>query len=67
MSENKKGLVAGFHIVSATDHCINKDTSILDSLTSLSLAKAYYSISTRTFRLLVLLLSSQTHDFVYNY
>ena len=43
--ENKKVLVAGFHIVWATDHCINKDTqSILNSLTSLSLAKAYYSL-----------------------
>ena len=45
MAENKKVLVAGFHIAWATDHCINKDThSILDSLTSLSLAKAYYSL-----------------------
>ena len=43
--ENKKALVAGFHIVWATDDCINKDTqSILGSLTSLSLAKAYYSL-----------------------
>ena len=43
MEENKKVLVACFHIVWATDHCINKDTqNILDSLTSLSLAKAYY-------------------------
>ena len=43
--ENKKVLVAGFHIVWATDHCINKDTqSILNSLTSLLLAKAYYSL-----------------------
>ena len=38
-------LVAGFHIVWVTDHCINKGTqSILDSLTSLLLAKAYYSL-----------------------
>ena len=45
MAENKKVLFAGFYIVPATDHCINKDTqSILDSLTSLSLAKAYYSL-----------------------
>ena len=45
MAENKKVLVAGFHIVWATDHCINKDTqNILDSLTSLLLAKAYYSL-----------------------
>ena len=43
--ENKKVLVAGFHIVWATDHCINKDTQIIiDSLTSLLLAKAYYSL-----------------------
>ena len=43
MVEKKKIVVAGFHIVWATDHCINKDRqSILDSLTSLSLAKAYY-------------------------
>ena len=43
--ENKKVLVAGFHIVWATDHCINKDTqSILNSNASLSLAKAYYSL-----------------------
>ena len=26
MAENKKVLVAGFHIVWANDHCINKDT-----------------------------------------
>ena len=26
--ENKKVLVAGFHIVWATDHCINKDPQI---------------------------------------
>ena len=33
--ENKKVLVAGFHIVWTTDDCINKDTqSILDYLTS---------------------------------
>ena len=45
MAENKKVLFAGFYIAPATDHCINKDTqSILDSLTSLSLAKAYYSL-----------------------
>ena len=63
--ENKKVLVAGFHIVWATDHCINKDTqSILNSLTSKGLL---FFISTRTFWLLVLLLSSQTHDFAYNY
>ena len=37
--ENKKGFVAGFHIVWATDYCINND-----SLTSLPLAKAYYSL-----------------------
>ena len=44
-AENKKVLVAGFHIVQATDHFINKDTqSILGSLTSLSLAKACYSM-----------------------
>ena len=43
--ENKKVLVAGFHIVLATDDCINKDTqSILGSLISLSLAKAYHSL-----------------------
>ena len=43
MAENKKVLVAGFHIAWTNDHCINKDTqSILDSLTSLLLAKAYY-------------------------
>ena len=50
--ENKKVLVARFHIVWATDDCINKDTqSILDSLTSLSLAKAYllFFVSTRIF------------------
>ena len=46
MAENKKVLVAGFHIVWTTDYCINKDTqSILDSLTRLFLAKAYYSLS----------------------
>ena len=45
MAENKKFLVAGFHIAWATHHGINKDTQIiLDSLTSLSLAKAYYSL-----------------------
>ena len=33
MAENKEVLVAGFHIVWATDDCINKDTqSSLDSL-----------------------------------
>ena len=43
--ENTKVLVAGFHIAWAADHFINKDTqSILDSLTSLSSAKAYYSL-----------------------
>ena len=43
--ENKNVLPAGFHIVWATDCCINKDTqSILDSFASLSLAKAYYSL-----------------------
>ena len=43
MAKKKRVLVAGFHIIWATDHCINKDTqSILDSLTSLLLAKAYY-------------------------
>ena len=43
--ENKKVLAAGFHIVWTTDDCINKDTqSILDYLTSLSLAKVYYSL-----------------------
>ena len=43
--ENKKVLVVGFHIVWATDDYINKDTeSILDYLTTLSLAKAYYSL-----------------------
>ena len=42
MAENKEVLVAGFHIVWVTDQCINKDRqSILDYLTSLSLAKAY--------------------------
>ena len=67
--KEKKVLVAGFHIVWATDHCINRDAqSILVSLTSFSLAKAYYFfVSTRTFRLLVLLLSSQTLDFANNY
>ena len=45
MVGKKKVLLAGFYIVKATDHCINKDTqNILDSLTSLSLAKAYYSL-----------------------
>ena len=45
MAENKNVLVAGFRIVWATHDCINKDTqSSLDSLTSLSLAKAYYSL-----------------------
>ena len=45
MAENKKDLVAGFHIVWVADHCINKDRqSILDSLTSLLLANAYYSL-----------------------
>ena len=45
MAENKKVLVAGFHIVWTTDHCINKyRQTVLDSLTSLSLAKAYYSL-----------------------
>ena len=48
MADNKKFLVDGFHIAWATHHCINKDTqSILDSLTSLSLAKAYYSLFQR--------------------
>ena len=43
--ESKNVLVAGFHIVWVTDHCMNKETqSILDSLTSLLLAKAYYSL-----------------------
>ena len=43
--KNKKVLVTAFHIVWATDHCINKDIrSILDSLTSLSLVKAYCSL-----------------------
>ena len=67
--KEKKVLVAGFHIVWATDHCINRDTqSTLVSLTSFSLAKAYYFfVSTRIFRLLVLLLLSQTLDFVKNY
>ena len=43
--ESKTVLVAGFHIVWVTDHCMNKETqSILDFLTSLLLAKAYYSL-----------------------
>ena len=45
MAENKKVLVAGFHIVWAADHCINNDRqSILDSLTSLLLTNVYYSL-----------------------
>ena len=48
MAENKqekKVLAAGFHISWAVDERINKDTQgILNSLTSLSLAKAYYSL-----------------------
>ena len=43
--EEKKVLVTGFHITFATDHCINENTQkILDFFTSLSLAKAYYSL-----------------------
>ena len=43
--KSKKVLVTAFHIVWATDHCINIDIqTILDFLTSLSLAKAYYSL-----------------------
>ena len=43
--EGKKVFVDRFHIHWATDHTINKDTqSILDSLTSLYLAKAYYQL-----------------------
>ena len=46
MGENKqekKFLAAGSHISLAIDQRINKDTQgILNSLTSLSLAKAYY-------------------------
>ena len=45
LAENKKVLVAGFHIVWAADHCINNDRqSILDSLTSLLLTNVYYSL-----------------------
>ena len=37
--------MAGFHTVWAIDHCINKDKqSIVNSLTSVSLAKAYHSL-----------------------
>ena len=37
--------MTGFHITFATDHCINENTQkILDFFTSLSLAKAYYSL-----------------------
>ena len=45
MAENKKVLVPVFHIVCATDYCINKDRQIiLDSITGFPLAKAYYSL-----------------------
>ena len=37
--------MTGFHITFATDHCVNENTQkILDFFTSLSLAKAYYSL-----------------------
>ena len=67
--ENKKVLVAAFHIVSATDHCINKRTqSILNSLTSLSLAKAYYSLfQLEHFGCWCYYCHLKTHDFAYNY
>ena len=43
--KKKKVLVVDFHIVFVTDHSINKDKqSILDFLTSFSLAKANYSL-----------------------
>ena len=48
MAENKqekKDLAAGSHISLAVNQRIKKDTQgILNSLTSLSLAKAYYSL-----------------------
>lgn len=41
----KRVLTAGFHIAWATNHSINSETqNILDSLTSLSLTKAFYSL-----------------------
>ena len=44
-TEGKKVFVDSFHIHWASDHTINKDTqSILDSLTRLSLTKAYYQL-----------------------
>ena len=68
MAENKKVLVAGFHIVWTTDHCINKDAKYFRFSYTFVVSKGLlFFVSTRTFWLLVLLLSSQTHDFVYNY
>ena len=44
-NRRKKVLAACFNIVWATNHSINENTqNILNSLTSLLLAKAYYSL-----------------------
>ena len=68
MAENKKVLVAGFHIVWATDHCINKDTKYFRFSYKFVVSKGLlFFVSIRTFRLLVLLLPSQIHDIAYNY
>ena len=66
MAENKKVLVAGFHIVWANDHCINKTHKVFSYKFVVSKGLLFF-VSTRTFRLLVLLLSSQTLDFANNY
>ena len=69
MAENKKVLVAGFHVAWATDHCINKDRQSISRFSyKFVVSKGLlFFVSTRTFRLLVLPLSSQTHEFLHNH
>ena len=69
MAENKKVLVAGFHVAWATDHCINKDRQSISRFSyKFVVSKGLlFFVSTRTFRLLVLILSSKTYDFAYSY
>ena len=59
MAENKKFLVAGFHIAWATHHGINKDTNYFRFSYKFVVSKGLlFFASTKTFLFLVLLLSS---------
>ena len=68
MSENKTVLVVVFHIVWVTDHFVNKDTKYFRFPYKFVISKGLlFFVSTRAFRLLGLLLSSQTLDSAHNY